>query len=163
MIIVILTGTGLILEIFYEPTVPYLLYPASKMAKFLRAIKYVRIYKVFNDHALLRTAKIVFQSIIKVIQKIGSYIGFYFLMLHIFSLIGYNLFHHVQNVPYSYSFTSVFKSFIFVFMIFSNEQEDSIIFEQYSIHGIIVILFHIICLTVGVGILSKYFMTLLLT
>lgn len=158
-----LTGGGIINEIFFDQTYPFYDIPVTKLSRVFRCFKFFRICKIFFYDHYFETTKIVMSSIGKTIRKMLPYIGFYMLMLLIFSLISFNLFHHKGQQNLEYSFREVYTSMVLIFMIFCNNQEESIIYEQYQVHGELVLAFHVLCLTIGSVILSKYFMALFLT
>jgi hypothetical protein len=57
---------------------------------------------------MTKQLKIMLLSIIKVIKKILHYLVYFFLMVTLFSVVGFNLFKYGNQIDFNYKFSSVY-------------------------------------------------------
>ena len=84
------------------------------------------------------------------------------MFVFIFTLVGYNLFYENTTEVKALSFNSVFESFIFVLLTFYNEEWDQNMFNEYPSKGPGIVIFQFLTISVGIIIMSKYYLALLM-
>ncbi len=92
------------------------------------------------------------------------------LVLIMFSLMGYFLFGNCNSTQGCYNnnhlqatYQGIFESIITTAVIMYNEDWDYIMYEQFPEHGYFIVVWNLIIITFGLLIISKYFMTYLLS